>query len=294
MNYKHEIVIPNEDLTFRMFPFEGAEGKYRVAKHWHRSVEIYVVQEGELNFYINGILYPLSAKNRPFILVNSNELHEIEAPNPNRTIVLQIPLKNFHGFLGVDDYIYFMRARTDNDRRIVALIERMFDTYEKKEYGYALAVNGFFSLMLYELVTQYRMDEPNKELLRQNRNLNRLSDITDYIRSNYNQDLSLELVASHFGFSSAYLSRMFRKYASMNYKNFLQNLRLEYAVMELVETDHYIGDIALNHGFPNSKAFTNAFRARFGVLPGEYRKNLARMGESLRVQSREKKEQAEI
>lgn len=277
MNYKHEIVIPNEDLTFRMFPFEGAEGKYRVPKHWHRSVEIYVVCEGKLNFYIDDVLYPLSSKENPFILVNSNELHEIEAPVPNRTIVLQIPLKNFNGYLGVDDYIYFMRSKKGNDRAIVDRICQMFEIYEKKEYGYNLAVNGLFSLMLYEMVTEYKIDESDRELLRQNRNLNRLSDITDYIRENYNQELSLELIASHFGFSSAYLSRMFRKYASMNYKTFLQNLRLEFAVQELVETDHYIGDIALNHGFPNSKAFAAAFKKRFDVLPVEYRRNLEKM-----------------
>ena len=277
MNYKHEIVIPNEDLTFRMFPFEGAEGKYRVPKHWHRSVEIYVVCEGRLNFYIDDVLYPLSSKENPFILVNSNELHEIEAPVPNRTVVLQIPLKNFNGYLGVDDYIYFMRSKNGNDYAIMDRIRQMFEIYEKKEYGYNLAVNGLFSLMLYEMVTEYKIDESDRELLRQNRNLNRLSDITDYIRENYNQELSLELIASHFGFSSAYLSRMFRKYASMNYKTFLQNLRLEFAVQELVETDHYIGDIALNHGFPNSKAFAAAFKKRFDVLPGEYRRNLEKM-----------------
>ncbi len=277
MNYKHEIVIPNEDLTFRMFPFEGAGGKYRVPKHWHRSVEIYVVCEGRLNFYIDDVLYPLSSKENPFILVNSNELHEIEAPVPNRTIVLQIPLKNFNGYLGVDDYIYFMRSKNGNDYAIMDRIRQMFEIYEKKEYGYNLAVNGLFSLMLYEMVTEYKIDESDRELLRQNRNLNRLSDITDYIRENYNQELSLELIASHFGFSSAYLSRMFRKYASMNYKTFLQNLRLEFAVQELVETDHYIGDIALNHGFPNSKAFAAAFKKRFDVLPGEYRRNLEKM-----------------
>lgn len=277
MNYKHEIVIPNEDLTFRMFPFEGADGKYRVLKHWHRSVEIYVIQEGSLNFYIDDTLYPMSPETRPFILVNSNELHEIEAPVPNRTIVLQIPLKNFNGYLGEDDYIYFMRSRADSDEKIVKLIREMFRVYEEKKYGYNLAVNGMFSLMMYEMVTEYKVNETDQELLRQNRNLNRLSDITNYIRKNYNQELSLDLVAAQFGFSPAYLSRMFRKYASMNYKTFLQNLRLEYAVQELVETDHYIGDIALNHGFPNCKAFSNAFKARFGVLPGDYRRSLEKM-----------------
>ena len=98
--------------------------------------------------------------------VNSNELHEIEAPVPNRTIVLQIPLKNFNGYLGVDDYIYFMRSKNGNDYAIMDRIRQMFEIYEKKEYGYNLAVNGLFSLMLYEMVTEYKIDESDRELLR--------------------------------------------------------------------------------------------------------------------------------
>ena len=46
MDYKHELVIPNEDLPFRLFLFEGKDGNYRVPKHWHRSVEIFLVLEG--------------------------------------------------------------------------------------------------------------------------------------------------------------------------------------------------------------------------------------------------------
>ena len=30
MDYKHELVMPNEDLPFRLFLFEGRDGNYRV------------------------------------------------------------------------------------------------------------------------------------------------------------------------------------------------------------------------------------------------------------------------
>ena len=110
------------------------------------------------------------------------------------------------------------------------------------------------------------------EEIRHYRKLNRLSTITDYIRENYTKELSLEMVADRFGYSPSYLSRMFRKYAQTNYKTYLQNVRIEYGFQELANTDHTIGEIALNNGFPNQKAFTREFKKKYGILPSEYRR----------------------
>ena len=43
MQYNHELIVPNEDLPFKMFIFEGKEGNYKRETHWHRSVEIFAV-----------------------------------------------------------------------------------------------------------------------------------------------------------------------------------------------------------------------------------------------------------
>ena len=93
MEFSHELVLPNEDLSFRMFLFEGKDGNYVREKHWHRSIEMFVVLEGKLDFYINEEDIHLDEKS--FVIVNSNELHSISAPFPNKTIVLQMPLQTF-------------------------------------------------------------------------------------------------------------------------------------------------------------------------------------------------------
>ena len=36
--YSHELIVPNEDLPFKMFLFEGSQGNYFRDKHWHRSI----------------------------------------------------------------------------------------------------------------------------------------------------------------------------------------------------------------------------------------------------------------
>ena len=43
-------------------------------------------------------------------------------------------------------------------------------------------------------------------------------------------------------------------------------------VRSLIGDGSHDSDIALNHGFANSKAFANAFRKKYGRLPSDFRK----------------------
>ena len=72
-----------------------------------------------------------------------------------------------------------------------------------------------------------------------------------------------------FGYSDAYLSRMFQKYANVNFKTYLQDIRMTYAYRELLNTDKTISQIALDNGFSSSRAFTREFQKRYGILPSE-------------------------
>ena len=271
MEITHEIIFPNKDLPFKMFLFEGAKGNYFREKHWHRSVEIFAVFQGSINLYLGDKSYLL--KSGQFILINSNEIHSIDAPETNQTLVLQIGLKTFEDYYTENELIRFVHRNKEYDRDVMGLLERLFDTYQKKEYGYALQVKGDYYLLLHLLVTKYRESSVTQDVISQNRRLERLSMIIDYMKENYKEELSLKNVADVFGYDPAYLSRMFQKYAGIHYKECLCNIRMEHAFKELSNTDYTISEIALNNGFPNSKAFTREFQKKYGASPGEYRKN---------------------
>lgn len=275
--FRHELVLPNDDLPFKMFLFEGKDGNYRVTKHWHRSVEIFVVLEGRMEFYLNSVRYPLEAID--FVIVNSNEIHTIEVPEQNHTIVVQIPLTCLKDYLDKEDYVLFKKQSEEDNVQLVQLIAQMFHTYEHKQFAYELKVKSLFMELLYLLVTGFMSKEEDLSLIRQKRQLDKLSDITAYMKSNYNQGITLESVADTFGFSPTYLSRMFRRYANVNYKTYLLNLRTEHGLKEMMNTDRSLGEIALNNGFPNGRAFAKAFLKRYGCLPGEYRRRMRQESE---------------
>lgn len=277
MEFKHELVLPNSDLPFRMFVFEGQKGNYQVVKHWHNTVEIFLVLEGNIDFYVNSQYYSLSKGQ--FILVNSNEIHSIDAPQENYTIVLQIPQEALEEYRN-DEYLLFKSTRYEKDSELIELIRNMYEVYSKKEYGYELEVKSYYYKLLHTMITKYKEKNVDKERIRQNRQLEKLSKITNYIQENYNKNISLESVAEVFGFSPTYLSRIFQKYASINYKSYVLNVRVEYGFKELVNTEKSINEIAENNGFPDSRSFAKAFSRRYGILPSEYRRKIKKRQES--------------
>lgn len=270
MEYSHEIIVPNADLPFKMFIFEGGEGRYVRHKHWHRSIEIFAVFEGELEFYLNDEKHPLHSGE--FMLVNSNEIHSIRAPEKNHTLVIQIPLATFERYYTDEGYIYFSHSSRIQDEEVMGLFEEMYHVYVEKTVGYEYKVQSLYYRLLYLLVSKYRKTDLDAEKIRANKKLNKLSTITDYMKQNYSKELSLESLARTFNYSPTYLSRMFRKYAQMSYKTYLDDLRLRHAYNDLMNTDLSIGMVAEKNGFAGSKAFARVFKEQYGVLPSEYRK----------------------
>mgnify|MGYP000508986935 CR=1 FL=1 len=92
------------------------------------------------------------------------------------------------------------------------------------------------------------------------------------MKEHYKEELSLAKLAQIFGYSISYLSRMFQKYAGINYKDYLQTIRTEYGCRQLIETDLTIGEISMENGFPNNKAFSKAFYKKYGITPAEFTK----------------------
>lgn len=276
MDLKRELVIPNDDLPFKMFVFEGKNGNYRVTKHWHDTVEIFVVFEGEIDFYVNSSYYGLSKGK--FIIVNSNEVHSIDVPKENFTIVVQIPQEEFERFKK-DEYMLFRHTPVgykEQDAQFVRLIRQMYTAYAEKTYGYELEVLSDYYKMMHLLITRYRDENVDEERRKRSRQMEKLFKITSYIQAHYQEDVTLEHVAGIFGFSPTYLSRIFKRYANVNYKTYVLNVRVEYAYKELLNTDLSINKIAENNGFPDGRSFSKAFAARFGISPDKYRKEMGK------------------
>lgn len=284
MNYEHEVVVPRAGMPFKIDIFEGAGGNYTREPHWHNSVELFAVYEGSLTFIFREKQIRVDCGD--FIIINTNELHSVRADEENMSVYVQIPISEFKNYLTADRFISFDKKgkgslaklnptqMKDTDQKMMQLIRNIYDLNGTGAPGHEYEMLRDYYAMMQLLVTAYRQVEADDRLYRSSKALQRLSPITEYIKKHYAEDISLQSLAQLFGYSIEHLSRMFQKYAQINYKSYLSGIRLEHAVEEMETSDKTIGEIATEVGFSDSRAMSKAFQKKYGMLPSEYnRKN---------------------
>ncbi|WP_077609569.1 helix-turn-helix transcriptional regulator [Clostridium sp. Marseille-P2415] len=88
--------------------------------------------------------------------------------------------------------------------------------------------------------------------------------------------LTLKELAEYAGDNESYLSSLFKKMVGINFYKYLNRVRMQRAITELLTTDKPIADIAIDNGFSDVKSFNAIFLESFQKRPSEYRRNKQR------------------
>ncbi|MCJ7843188.1 helix-turn-helix transcriptional regulator [Lederbergia sp. NSJ-179] len=92
------------------------------------------------------------------------------------------------------------------------------------------------------------------------------------VQTEYDQEISLDIIADRLHYSPNYLSNIFKKEFGENFVDYLMNYRLQMAKNLLRDTDVPIKGIAERLKYRNSQNFIRFFKKKLGKTPGEYRK----------------------
>jgi len=99
----------------------------------------------------------------------------------------------------------------------------------------------------------------------------RLQRVLDYIETNLESDLNLDLMASIACLSRYHFARAFRQAVGQPPHRYVSARRLERAKALLKEGDRSLVDIALSLNFSSQANFTRAFTQATGYAPGQFR-----------------------
>ncbi|MCH4566437.1 AraC family transcriptional regulator [Bacillus sp. ES1-5] len=243
---------------------------YYIPPHWHRSIEISLVVNGEVFLYVNGQKKKISAGE--FIFVNSGDVHEFEKVENTSCAVMML----------IISYEFLKEVNEDFDKYRFNIVESVVQKTNLRQIFYDLKelvihsddlsyikINSLIYEIVYILLRYCKV----RENIDNNFQLgNRQKEMITYIYKHYNEELKLKDVAKHFYVSEEHFSRMFKKLFGSNFNSFLTRYRLYKAYEDIIRSTSSVQDIAVKHGFPNIKSFISQFKDKYGYTPLQYRK----------------------
>lgn len=248
------------------------------AHHCHSYYELFHVEKGACRFLVEDSIFDLNAGD--FMLIPPQLLHYTRylfGPCRRSTIFfrgadidpdIRALLPHPDSFLSEAQVFHAPDAHRE---QISALIERMIterrleDPYSppllKRYLGELLLLCCRVCVFLRDLPSDIHTTDRQIMLAAR------------YITTHYNEDISMDDIASAAGFSANYLSRKFREAAGLGIHQYLVFIRLRHAALELISTKDTITEIAFRCGFSDSNYFKDAFKKHYGLSPRDYRKS---------------------
>lgn len=89
----------------------------------------------------------------------------------------------------------------------------------------------------------------------------------DYIRSHFQEDLTVSKLALYVGLNRSYLTTVFQNTLHVSPQQFLMRFRMERASQLLLEGTLSVGEVARSCGYPDPLTFSKAFKRTLGVTP---------------------------
>lgn len=240
---------------------------FEIPSHWHRSLEFSYVRKGEVHLMINN--HQKVVKEKEFILVNSSQIHQLSSPDPIEceVVICVISYQFLKTLCPEIENLYFdIDQSSEKKQRLQDIYEhfRMMEL-EPQDYDYVITTAYLYEI-IYTLLKYYQGNIDEKVSL----NLKRHK-ILDYIEEHYSENLSLKTISEAWYMSEGHFSRTFHNYFGINFKTYLTNYCIYCSYNDVAESEKRIEDIAYEHGFPNVKAFINAFKKSYGMTPYQFR-----------------------
>lgn len=229
--------------------------------HYHASYELYYLQTGNRDYFIEDKLFPVSAGD--FVLIPPGKLHRTGGEYGERILI---------GF--TTDFLSTVYTQDVIDRLVTCfshwkltpsavqqktctdLLKKLLETEDKITSALLLG------MLLLELdsCTKHTFDE------------NPINPFVSYINKNFADITSLADIASHFYISKHHLCRIFKSTMKITVIDYLNQIRIKNACQMLLFTKKNIGSIAEACGYHSTAYFSRVFKEIIGTSPKEYRK----------------------
>lgn len=255
-----------------------------VFDHALEFVKLVYVFQGSSIFNLNHKTYELPAGS--LMVVGPNTVQSFFAPH-DEDLVLNIIMrtssfeKMFLPLLmesnELSDYFWQMLYEKDfssillfhcrGNKEIRHLVLQLYYESQINHIHSLLIINSYILLLFAQLIRNHIEDV---QRLSGENNARTTAKIFQYI-TEHKTEVTLRMVAKHFGLSEGYLSRYIKSRTGYTFTTLVQKLRLKEAAYLLINSKLSVEEIVYHIGYTDVSNFYRAFKESYQMTPGEFR-----------------------
>ena len=263
---KHIHIDPTFPIIFHLDTIKDSpNNQFRM--HWHENVEILYVIQGRAIFNLSS--QNVEVQEGDVVIVNSSFLHYAKNITDSCQYYCLIVGKDMCDDFGINveklefDAVIRDKRIEDSYRKIVEEMQ-----YEKPFYKTMVKaeIMSMFGLLSREHVV-FRPD--GRALEAQKKKMEIVKMAIAYIGEHFCEDLSVEQICRHVGFSKYYFCHTFKEVTNETVIDYLNYRRCSHARKLLSSGQYNVSESAEQSGFHNISYFSKIYRKFIGVLPSE-------------------------
>lgn len=277
LNGIHETVKYKENSNVKLFINAETED-YPI--HWHTPMEIIMPLEGSYTVQIGDNMVQLNKSD--IIFIASGVTHRLIAPDTGKRLIIQIEWSAVSKIRELNSILTLISPAItltpESSGNIHSNIYKMLlDIADEYQHDSFLSEAVIYSKMLEVLVLIGRHHTAsschfNVGRQKQHDYLERFLSICEYIDAHCTEDLTLDEIAKIAGFSKYHFTRLFKQFTNNTFYKYLNQKRIELALILLADPEISVTETAIQSGFTNPSTFIRVFKAEKGCTPTEFRR----------------------
>lgn len=238
----------------------------------HQEIELVYIVDGSADIFVDEVKTTLTQQD--ILLINSGRRHSIKAKETSILFKIYISYQIMAEYIH-ENYLFFWCDTTldtsDDSLQLKKILQKLMLNFLENNGQVTFSQKELTYRLLNFIADNYKVDRTKAEIPVRNGDSKRLDFILHYIHLHYAQPIALCDIAKLLYISDSSLSRFFKKETGVSFVDYVNEVRLHYAIEDLLMTDLPMTHIAVNNGFSTPSAFNRIFKAVYGITPSEYR-----------------------
>lgn len=268
--------VPSKQIEVTHHNYDAPKGHWNKAKICRDNIKINFFIEGDFSVFVNDTRYRPVCGDVCFLPPAQIHCGQVESRTHLDYFQLDIGVQALDCISGGSRLLaelisnskngrFFLHPRKEDELRLSKLCYRLESAVTQNNKPLAFA----YTVEILSIIKNSYTDNNDIACVTLSETT---TAIIDYIKAHYCEKIPISLLSDMLGFSTTYLSQVFKKEIGMSIHAYLTEYRVICAAVFLKERS--IAETCYLCGFYDSSHFISAFKKRFHCTPAVYKKQL--------------------